>query len=82
MSKFPVASPNVTLRWPGMSMNISTSYFSVARPLSLATWGLSDRYTWLRQYKKRADSQPLRPLPLDADFNRKPMWSMLDKYFG
>jgi endo-1,4-beta-xylanase len=56
--------------------------FSVARPLSLATWGLSDRYTWLKQYKKRADSQPLRPLPLDADFNRKPMWSMLDKYFS
>jgi endo-1,4-beta-xylanase len=56
--------------------------FSVARPLSITTWGLSDRYTWLRQYNKRADGSPLRPLPLDADFNRKPMWAVLAKYMA
>jgi endo-1,4-beta-xylanase len=54
--------------------------FSVARPKSIATWGLSDRYTWLRQYFKRADGSPLRPLPLDANFNRKPMWASLARY--
>jgi endo-1,4-beta-xylanase len=54
--------------------------FSVARPMSIATWGLSDRYTWLRQYHKRPDGKPLRPLPLDTDLNRKPMWSALTKY--
>lgn len=56
--------------------------FSVERPSSLATWGLSDRYTWLKRYNRRADGQPLRPLPLDKDFNRKPMWSVLAKYIG
>jgi endo-1,4-beta-xylanase len=54
--------------------------FSVAPPLSCSTWGLSDRYSWLQQRHKRADGQPLRPLPLDASFNRKPMWSTLVKY--
>jgi endo-1,4-beta-xylanase len=54
--------------------------FAVARPMSISTWGLSDRYTWLRQYHKRPDGMPLRPLPLDTDLNRKPMWSALAKY--
>jgi len=54
--------------------------FSVERPMSVATWGLSDRATWLRMYYKRADGALLRPLPLDADLNRKPMWAVLAKY--
>ena len=53
--------------------------FSVTRPISIATWGLSDRYTWLRQYYKRWDGAPLRPLPLDTDLNRKPLWASLAK---
>jgi endo-1,4-beta-xylanase len=56
--------------------------FSVARPMSIATWGLSDRYTWLRQYNKRADGSPLRPLPLDVNLNRKPMWAVLARYMA
>ena len=56
--------------------------FSVAHPLSITTWGLSDRYTWLSEYNKRADGSRLRPLPLDADFNRKPMWATLAKYLA
>jgi endo-1,4-beta-xylanase len=56
--------------------------FSVTRPLSCSTWGLTDRCTWLAHLYKRGDGEPLRPLPLDADFNRKPMWSMLAKYLG
>ncbi len=56
--------------------------FGVAKPLSIATWGLSDRSTWLRQYWKRADGSPLRPLPLDADLNRKPMWAVLARYLA
>ena len=51
--------------------------FSVARPMSVSTWGLSDRYTWLPMYYKRPDGKPLRPLPLDRAYNRKPMWSAL-----
>jgi GH35 family endo-1,4-beta-xylanase len=34
----------------------------------------------LRQYNKRADGSPLRPLPLDANFNRKSMWALLARY--
>ncbi len=56
--------------------------FAAARPLSITTWGLSDRYTWLRQYNTRADGSPLRPLPLDADLNRKPMWACLARYLS
>ncbi|MDE2286124.1 MAG: endo-1,4-beta-xylanase [Hyphomicrobiales bacterium] len=56
--------------------------FAVAKPLSIATWGLSDRSTWLRQYWKRADGSPLRPLPLDADLKRKPMWAVLARYLA
>jgi endo-1,4-beta-xylanase len=54
--------------------------FDVVRPLSVATWGLSDRYTWLAKDHKRSDGLPLRPLPLDADFKRKAMWSVLARY--
>jgi endo-1,4-beta-xylanase len=51
--------------------------FSIARPMSISTWGLSDRYTWMRMYFKRADGAPLRPLPLDLNYRRKRMWSAL-----
>lgn len=56
--------------------------FSVARPLSLATWGLSDRYTWMHLYYKRADGSPLRPLPLDVDYKRKRLWKTLSDYLA
>jgi endo-1,4-beta-xylanase len=56
--------------------------FSVTKPISIATWGLSDRYTWLRQYYKRTDGTPLRPLPLDTNFDRKRMWASLARYVG
>ena len=56
--------------------------FSVASPMSISTWGLSDRSTWLWQRSKRADGKPLRPLPLDANLDRKPMWSVLAKYMS
>lgn len=37
------------------------------------TWGITDRYTWLRGPKYgRADGQPNRPLPFDADYNPTP----------
>ena len=56
--------------------------FSVARPMSIATWGLCDRYTWMHQYFKRADGLPLRPLPLDANYGRKSLWATLGQYLA
>ena len=43
---------------------------------AVVIWGLSDRYTWLTPQNDarfaRADGQPARPLPFDADFQPKP----------
>jgi endo-1,4-beta-xylanase len=50
------------------------------RPKAILTWGLSDRYTWVPTYFKRADGMPNRPLPLDADFKRKPLFDVIEEY--
>lgn len=47
---------------------------------TVITWGLSDRYTWYSRYK-RADSAPVRPLPLDSDFKPKLAWDAIAKAF-
>jgi endo-1,4-beta-xylanase len=37
------------------------------------TWGITDRYTWLRGAKNgRADGRPERPLPFDYDYQPTP----------
>ncbi|HEV2424271.1 MAG TPA: endo-1,4-beta-xylanase [Terriglobia bacterium] len=50
--------------------------------ISVVTWGLSDRYTWLTpRYNPtfaRADGLPGRPLPFDSDFAAKPAyWAVI-----
>ena len=42
--------------------------------VSIAVWGLSDRYSWLNEFTPRADGHPNRPLPLDDQLNRKAAW--------
>jgi endo-1,4-beta-xylanase len=49
--------------------------------IGVLTWGLSDKYTWLANYAPRDDKMPVRPLPLDADFNRKPAWEAIARCF-
>jgi endo-1,4-beta-xylanase len=48
------------------------------RPETVAvlTWGLSDRYSWLVR-----ESPEARPLPLDRDLVRKPMWQAMAHCF-
>lgn len=36
-------------------------------------WGLSDKYSWLNNFRPRTDGLPKRPLPYDAEFRPKPM---------
>jgi endo-1,4-beta-xylanase len=48
---------------------------------SLLTWGLSDRYTWLNAERPRADGVKKRPLPLDEDMARKPLWLAMAQCF-
>jgi endo-1,4-beta-xylanase len=45
--------------------------------LGVVTWGLSDKWSWLDDRFPRADGLPQRPLPLDAEMKRKPLWSAL-----
>lgn len=54
--------------------------FSACRPALLCTWGITDRYTWMPTWFKRADGKPNRPLPLDADLKPKPVLSVINKY--
>ncbi|WP_341531520.1 endo-1,4-beta-xylanase (plasmid) [Nostoc sp. UHCC 0302] len=48
---------------------------------AVITWGLSDRYTWISEFEARPDSLPVRPLPLDADINRKLAWNAIARAF-
>ncbi|WP_313395451.1 endo-1,4-beta-xylanase [Sphingobium yanoikuyae] len=46
-------------------------------------WGLSDRYSWLSNYKdyKWPDGQLSRGLPLDGSLRRKPLWDAIAAAF-
>ena len=39
---------------------------TAATPSVIATWGITDRYTWVPIWYKRRDGLPNRPLPFDA----------------
>jgi len=52
----------------------------VAYPKALLTWGLTDRYTWVPTWFKRADGLPNRPLPLDADLKPKPLFDVIEGF--
>ena len=54
---------------------------------SVLTWGLSDRWTWMRGVAalpshKRGDGLPQRPLPFDEALRRKPAWSAIARAFA
>ncbi len=50
--------------------------------MGMLSWGLSDRRTWLNDSLPRDDKQAQRPLPLDADFKRKPLWNTIAAAFA
>lgn len=47
---------------------------------AISTWGLSDPYSWVRWAYPRPDGTANRPLPLDADFARKPFMDTIDAF--
>ncbi|WP_363184892.1 endo-1,4-beta-xylanase [uncultured Thiocystis sp.] len=48
---------------------------SECTPTEILTWGFSDKYTWLANNRKfNPRGIPARPLPLDQELRRKPMW--------
>ena len=61
-------------------ISFSARSVDVVRPKAILTWGLTDRYTWVPTYFKRRDGMPNRPLPLDADLKRKPLFDVIDEF--
>jgi endo-1,4-beta-xylanase len=49
--------------------------------ISVTTWGLSDRYTWLSDSKPRADKIAVRPLPFDREYKPKLVWKAIARAF-
>jgi endo-1,4-beta-xylanase len=49
--------------------------------ISVLTWGLSDRYTYLSKYKPRKDGFLVRPLPLDSNLKPKLAWNAIARAF-
>ena len=47
--------------------------------IAVITWGLSDRHTWYGKVRK--DGGKSRPLPLDAQMNRKLAWNAMARAF-
>jgi endo-1,4-beta-xylanase len=64
----------------GVASRFLDAVSEVVRPKAILTWGLSDRYTWVPTYFKRPDGRPNRPLPLDADLKRKPLFDVIEEY--
>jgi len=64
----------------GVASRFLDAVCEVVRPKAILTWGLSDRYTWVPIYFKRRDGMPNRPLPLDAELKRKPLFDVIDDF--
>lgn len=47
----------------------------------LLTWGMSDANTWLNSDRPRQDGMKHRALPLDENYERKPLWHAIAKAF-
>ena len=53
---------------------------SEATPDFIATWGLSDRYSWVGETFPRGDGARARPLPLDRDLRPKALFDVIRRY--
>lgn len=50
--------------------------------LNVVTWDYVDPNTWLDESdRRRPDGRPQRPLPLDGQYRRKPLWSAIRDAF-
>ncbi|MEM8751075.1 MAG: endo-1,4-beta-xylanase [Pseudomonadota bacterium] len=51
-----------------------------AVPRNITTWGMQDTQSWIGDTFPRKDSAQARPLPFDADWNRKPFFDVLQRF--
>lgn len=49
--------------------------------ISVITWGISDRHTWLADHKPRSDGARVRTLPLDTNLKPKLAWDAIARTF-
>jgi endo-1,4-beta-xylanase len=56
-----------------------TAALDVKEVVAVLTWGLTDKYSWLARRHPRPSGAPIRPLPLDSEYNRKPAWRAIAK---
>lgn len=49
--------------------------------ISVVTWGLTARYSWLASYAPRSDGRKVRPLPYDTDLHPTQAWQALAAAF-
>lgn len=47
---------------------------------SILTWGITDKYTWVPMYYKRADGLQNRPLPLSDRYDPKPLMAVIAQF--
>jgi endo-1,4-beta-xylanase len=57
------------------------SALSEVEPLdSILSWGITDKYTWVPMYYKRADGLKNRPLPLSEQYTPKPLMAAIAQF--
>lgn len=47
---------------------------------SITSWGLTDKFTWIRWAFKRSDGLGHRPLPFDENYRPKPMFDVIERF--
>ena len=57
-----------------------TAVSAGARPSLVCTWGLSDRHMWTPDWRKRPDGLANRMLPLDDQYQPKPMMVAIERF--
>jgi endo-1,4-beta-xylanase len=78
--EFPADFGQRDARVAATARNYLDAVCEVVHPKALLTWGLTDRYTWVPTWFKRADGLPNRPLPLDADLKPKPLFDVIEGF--
>jgi len=79
---FPAAIPVRDALVASRAYDFLNAICTAMRPSVIATWGITDRYTWVPTWNKRKDGLSNRPLPLDASYQPKPLWSVIDYFCG
>ena len=54
--------------------------YSAGKVDSITSWGITDRYSWISDVFKRKDGAPNRPLPLDRNYQPKPLFDVIENF--